>query len=93
LGKYVDLAAATYVALVVTMVEEVGDMGEESLAATSLSSSLIVSSSFDALCLMTLMYCGGAASVMNFAMREFAILFKYFFLGVSRATREREAIR
>jgi hypothetical protein len=42
---------------------------------------------------MTLMYCGGAASVMNFAKREFAILFKYFFLGVSRATREREAIR
>lgn len=78
LRKNVEFLAGTGAALVVTMVEEeAGDMGKGSLAAASLSSSLIVSSIFDVLCLMTLIYCGGAASVMNFAMREFAILFKY----------------
>ena len=77
LRKNDEFLAATGVALVVTMVEEAVDMGKGSLAAASLSSSLIVSSIFDVLRLMTLIYCGGAASVMNFAMREFAILFKY----------------
>jgi hypothetical protein len=90
LKKYVEFLAATDVALVVTMVEEVGAMGKGSLAATSLSSSLIVSSIFDVLCLMTLIYCGGAASVMNFAMREFAILFKY--LGISGLQKRRKCL-
>lgn len=42
--------------------------------AYSLSSSLIVSSTFEVLCLMTLTNCGGATSVMNLASREFAII-------------------
>lgn len=41
--------------------------------AYSLSSSLIVSNTFEVLCLMTLTNCGGATSVMNLASREFAI--------------------
>lgn len=42
---------------------------------TSLSSSLIVSIIFEALCLITVMYCGGATSRINFAKREVAIVF------------------
>lgn len=77
LRKYLESAAEAKLALAVAVVEEVGDLGEparESFALTSLSSSLIVSNILDALCLMTLIYCGGATSVMNFAMRELAIL-------------------
>lgn len=51
-----------------------GEVMGESLAQTSLSSSLMVSSTFDVLCLMTLTNCGGATSVMNLAIRAFAIL-------------------
>lgn len=50
-----------------------GDEARKFVALTSLSSSFIVSSIFLALCLMTLMYCGGATSVTNLAIREFAI--------------------
>jgi hypothetical protein len=50
-----------------------GDEARKFVALTSLSSSFIVSSIFPALCLMTLMYCGGATSVTNLAIREFAI--------------------
>ena len=46
----------------------------ESFTQTSLSSSLMVSKTLDVLCLMTLTNCGGATSVMNLAMREFAIV-------------------
>ncbi|KAI8531048.1 hypothetical protein RHMOL_Rhmol11G0107700 [Rhododendron molle] len=46
----------------------------ESLELISLSSSLIVSKTFDALCLMTHTSFGGATSVTNLAMRAFAIL-------------------
>lgn len=51
-----------------------GEVMGESLAQTSLSSSLMVSNTFDVLCLMTLTNCGGATSVMNLAIRAFAIL-------------------
>ena len=51
-----------------------GDKDRESFGLISLSSSLIVSNIFDALCLMTLTNCGGATSVTNLAMRAFAIL-------------------
>ena len=40
----------------------------------SLSSSVIVSIIFVVLCLITLTYCGGATSMKNLAMREFAIV-------------------
>ena len=50
-----------------------GDEASKFFALISLSSSFIVSSIFLALCLMTLIYCGGATSVTNFAIREFAI--------------------
>jgi hypothetical protein len=40
----------------------------------SLSSSVIVSIIFDVLCLITETYCGGATSMKNLAIREFAIL-------------------
>ena len=50
-----------------------GDEGRKIVALTSLSSSFIVSSIFLVLYLMTLIYCGGATSVTNFAIREFAI--------------------
>ena len=40
---------------------------------TSISSSVIVSIIFDVLRLITLIYCGGATSMKNLAMREFAI--------------------
>lgn len=53
--------------------EKVVDLGE-SFALTSLSSSLMVSRTLDVLCLMTLTNCGGATSVMNLAMRAFAIV-------------------
>lgn len=39
----------------------------------SLSSSLMVSNTFDVRRLMTLIICGGATSVTNLAIREFAI--------------------
>lgn len=44
----------------------------ESLGLTSLSSSLIVSNIFYVLCLITVTYSGGATSMMNLAMLEFA---------------------
>ena len=50
-----------------------GGEARKFFALTSLSSSFIVSSIFLALCLMTLIYCGGATSVTNLAKREFAI--------------------
>ena len=50
-----------------------GDEASKFFALISLSSSFIVSSIFLALCLMTLIYCGGATSVTNLAKREFAI--------------------
>lgn len=40
------------------------------------SSSLIVSNIFDVLCLITVIYCGGATSMINLAIREFAIVTK-----------------
>lgn len=62
---------------------EVGDEEEEeeeSFALASLSSSFIVSNMLDALCLMTLIYCGGATSEINLAiLRELAIVL--IFLG------------
>lgn len=42
----------------------------------SLSSSLMVSNTFDVGRLMTLIICGGATSVTNLAIREFAITFE-----------------
>lgn len=41
----------------------------------TLSSSLMVSNTFDVRRLMTLIICGGATSVTNLAIREFAIFF------------------
>lgn len=69
------MAASTAIAAIV-VAEDVGDLGEarELIGLTiSLSSSLIVSKIFDALRLMTRMYCGGATSRMNFAKRGLAI--------------------
>lgn len=65
-----------------------------SLLLNSFSSSLIVSSIWDALCLITLTNCGGAASVTNRAMRALAIsvdiyIYIYIFFSVGIGT-ERE---
>lgn len=78
LTKYLELALTVVGAGVV----DGGLIGEAgySYLLQSLSSSLMVSSTFDVRRLMTLMICGGATSVTNLAIREFAIFF--FFFGV-----------
>jgi len=74
-----------YLVLTVALVEEahvedeaeIADelLGSEiTLELISLSSSVIVSIIFDALRLITETYCGGATSMKNLAIREFAIL-------------------
>lgn len=58
--------------------EVLGGEMTESLVLISLSSSLIVSNIFEVLCLITVTYCGGATSMKNLAMREFAIFLEVF---------------
>ncbi|KAJ1392427.1 hypothetical protein SESBI_35789 [Sesbania bispinosa] len=53
--------------------ELLGGEMRQSFGLISLSSSVIVSNIFDVLCLITVTYCGGATSMKNLAMREFAI--------------------
>lgn len=88
LTKHLDLPQLPIIDLVAVVEEEneaeekawadgmvfAGEVLGESFAQTSLSSSLIVSNTFEVLCLMTLTNCGGATSVMNLAIREFAML-------------------
>lgn len=54
--------------------EVLEDEMTQSFGLISLSSSVIVSNIFDVLCLITVTYCGGATSMKNLAMREFAIV-------------------
>lgn len=79
LTKYLELALTVVGAGVVDGDGLIGEAGYSYLL-QSLSSSLMVSSTFDVRHLMTLMICGGATSVTNLANREFAIFF--FFFGV-----------
>lgn len=65
-----------------------GERDSVGVRISSLSSSLIVSSIFGALCLMTLTNCGGATSVTNLASLEFAI--SLFVLSTIRRRREDE---
>ncbi|CAL0324876.1 unnamed protein product [Lupinus luteus] len=55
-------------------VDDDGDEMIESCEFISFSSSLIVSNILDVLCLITLIYCGGATSMKSLAIREFAIV-------------------
>jgi hypothetical protein len=80
LRKYLEPAVAAAEEAEVGDEEEEEEEEEESFALASLSSSFIVSNMLDALCLMTLIYCGGATSEINLAiLRELAIVL--IFLG------------
>lgn len=72
LTKYLELALTAVEAAVV---DDDGLLGEAgySFLLQSLSSSLMVSNTFAVRRLMTLITCGGATSVTNLAIREFAI--------------------
>lgn len=75
LTKYTELALTTIDAGVVDDGRLLGEAGYSFLL-PSLSSSLMVSNTFDVRRLMTLIICGGATSVTNLAIREFAITFE-----------------
>lgn len=75
LTKYIELALTTIGAGVVDDGRLLGEAGYSFLL-PSLSSSLMVSNTFDVRRLMTLIICGGATSVTNLAIREFAITFE-----------------
>ena len=65
-----------------------GAKERQSFVLTSLSSSVIVSNILEALYLMTLTNCGGATSVTNLAMREFAIFPLEVFVDLDRVLKE-----
>lgn len=75
LTKYIELAPTAIAAGVVDDVRLLGEAAVYSFLLHSLSSSLMVSNTFDVRRLMTLIICGGATSVTNLAIREFAIFF------------------
>lgn len=75
LTKYIELAPTAIAAGVVDDVRLLVEAAVYSFLLHSLSSSLMVSNTFDVRRLMTLIICGGATSVTNLAIREFAIFF------------------